>query len=173
MSDAVAGFGKWTLILIAIGLVVGAGSALSWTFRSVDQPLAFNHRLHVEDVGADCTDCHLYALTGVRATIPNIQSCVDCHPESLTESAEEARLIEFIEAGQPIPWKKVYWVPDHVYFSHRRHAALGEIACGVCHGPVGARDQPVTRALVEMSMDACMNCHEETDASNDCIACHR
>ena len=161
------------IALLGVGVLVAAGAVFSLTTRSITQPIAFNHRLHVEELGAECSDCHLYALTGVRATIPNIQVCGHCHSEALTESAEEARLIEYVEAGDPIPWRRVYWVPDHVYFSHRRHSAAGDIECERCHGAVGERVEPLTHQLVPLTMDGCMDCHDETGTSNDCLLCHR
>lgn len=164
----------WVLVsLTAVALIVAGGVVLSMPPPSVSQPLAFNHYLHVEDLGAYCTDCHLYAVNGVRATIPNYQTCADCHDAALTESPVEARLIEYIEAGEPIPWRKIYWVPDHVFFSHRRHTAVAELECEVCHGEVGSRVEPLDRALVPITMEGCMDCHERSGASNDCIVCHR
>jgi hypothetical protein len=154
------------ILVIAIGLGLAMGP------RPLEQPIAFNHRLHVEEMGAECTDCHLYALSGVRATIPNIAVCADCHEEAQGESAAEAKLVEYIQAGEPIPWVKVTTMPDHVYFSHRRHAAIAGIECDTCHGPVGQRSEPVVRPAVDMSMDYCMDCHEASGASNDCIWCH-
>lgn len=161
--------------VVVVGIIVlgVAAAVLSWTLPATDQPIAFNHRVHVQDLGADCTDCHLYARTGVRATIPNYQACSVCHEEALGETEAEASLLEHIKAEKPIPWRKVYWVPEHVYFSHRRHTALAGIECEVCHGPIGERDQPVKRRLVEISMDGCLECHEESGASTDCIHCHR
>ena len=163
-----------TLALVVLVLLVGGAIAagLAWRGPALEQPIAFNHELHVEEMGAECTDCHQHVLDGARATIPNIGVCADCHEEAQTDSPEEARLVEYIQAGEPIPWLKVYTVPDHVYFSHRRHAAIAEIACETCHGEVGQQSQPVTRPAVEMTMDHCMDCHEETGASNDCIWCH-
>ena len=162
-----------SLALLAGLAAVAAAVALSVSAFAVEQPLAFNHRVHVEDVGAECTDCHLYAHTGVRATIPNWRLCADCHAEPLGESAEEARLVEYIEATDPIPWRKVYWVPDHVYFSHRRHTAIAGIECETCHRNVGEQSKPLTRPLRRVSMDDCMDCHGEGGVSNDCVACHR
>ena len=160
------------LVLVGVVLVAAVVAAIARARRPLPQPLAFNHQLHVEEMGAECTDCHLYALSGVRATIPNIAVCADCHEEAQGESAAEARLVEYIQAGEPIPWIKVTTMPDHVYFSHRRHAAIAEIECETCHGPVGQRSEPVVRPAVDMSMDHCMDCHEASGASNDCIWCH-
>jgi hypothetical protein len=161
------------LIVLAVACFCAGCSALPLPTGFLEQPLAFNHRLHVEDLGADCTDCHLFAETGVRATIPNLDTCSACHEEAVSETDAEAKLLQFIQSETLIPWRKVYWVPDHVYFSHRRHTAIAGIGCEVCHGSVGEREQPVTRTIVSVSMDGCMECHEETGVSNDCIACHQ
>lgn len=166
-----AAYVAWSVVAVVV--VATAGVVLSVTFRPIEQPIEFNHRLHVEDLGAECADCHAYALTGVRATIPNLATCADCHDEPLTESEEEIRLTELIEAGTPIPWRKIYWVEDHVYFSHRRHTAVAEIGCDVCHGSVGEMERPPTRPITRITMNKCMQCHEEMEASNDCIVCHR
>jgi hypothetical protein len=122
----------------------------------------------------ECTDCHQYALTHARATIPNIEVCELCHSgEPLTESPEEARLLEFIEAGEKVPWRKVYRLEDHVYFSHRRHTALAGLDCAVCHGEVGERTEPVGKPAKEISMDRCIECHRENEVTTDCMMCHR
>lgn len=160
-------------LFLGLGIVAVGASAL-WLFsESISQPIAFNHRLHIEEVGAECTDCHLYALSGVRATIPNVQVCSSCHEERINDSEDDARLIQHVEAESPIPWKKVYWLPNHVYFSHRRHAALAEIKCQVCHGAMETREKPVTSTYVDLKMNWCIDCHTQNHATNDCIACHR
>jgi len=165
--------GPWLWILLGAVLLIGAGFAFAMTGRTIEQPIAFNHQLHVEDLGSDCTDCHLYAMTGVRATIPNVEVCADCHAEAQSESAEEAKVVAYVEAGEPIPWRKIYWVPDHVYFSHRRHTAIGGIACDTCHGPMGQASKPMQRPFVKVTMEGCMDCHEQAGASNDCLLCHK
>lgn len=162
-----------TVVVCSTLLVAGAGAAALLGPGPVDQPIAFNHSKHVQDLGLDCTVCHLYARTGTRATIPNIQVCGMCHTSPLTESPEEAHLVEHIESQEPIPWRKVYWVPEHVYFSHRRHTSAGEIQCETCHGAIGELSTPVSRQLVEISMDGCVQCHRLQQVSTDCINCHR
>jgi len=160
------------LLVASVAIVAVAGVVLSFP-GAVHQPLPFNHLLHIEEVGAACTDCHTYVETGMRATIPNIQICSDCHEEALGESAEEAWLTEQIASQTPIAWQKLYRVPAHVFFSHRRHTVAAELECEACHGPMSQRDSPPTRPLVDLSMDFCMDCHRESGASNDCISCHR
>lgn len=162
----IAGIGLLALAaVVATALLVRPGSVGS-------QPLLFNHRLHIEELGAECTDCHLYAASGVRATIPNLEVCAGCHDEALTESPEEARLLERIRQGEPIPWRKVYWVPDHVYFSHRRHTAIAGLECQRCHGAVEQMAVPIIRRAVRLDMESCMSCHRDTGVSNDCLLCH-
>ena len=67
--------------LIAVAVLVAAGALFALSPKSpfyggwpVQQPIAFNHNIHVEELGFECTDCHLYALTSVRATIPNLDN---------------------------------------------------------------------------------------------------
>lgn len=169
------------IVLVGVGALIAAGTlfALSplrppdWlTPWRVQQPLAFNHRVHVEELAFECSDCHLYALTSVRATIPNIDNCADCHEEMQGESAAEAALIEYIAAGEQVPWRKVYRVPEHVYFSHRRHTSIAAIECETCHGPVAELTEPVSRVFRRPTMNDCMDCHEQSGASNDCLHCH-
>ncbi|MGD2113737.1 MAG: cytochrome c3 family protein [Acidobacteriota bacterium] len=161
------------VLAAAVAVVaVGVGVTLAAVRWRVDQPIAFNHRLHVQDLGLACADCHRYVMTGARATIPNVEVCSDCHLEALTDSPEERILVDHVERGEPIPWRKVYRVPDHVLFSHRRHAAIAAIDCERCHGAMADREQPVTRPAVRQTMESCIECHEDQGVTRDCIACH-
>jgi hypothetical protein len=107
------------------------------------------------------------------AIVPTLEVCADCHAEAQTDSAEEARLVGYIESADPIPWRKLYWVPDDVYFSHRRHTAIGGIECEICHGPIGEASEPMPHPFAKVTMQGCMQCHEQTGTSNDCLLCHK
>ena len=161
-----------TLLVLVVFLGVG-GTSLVVGLGKIEQPIAFNHRLHVEDLGAECVDCHLYAVNGVRATIPNVEVCADCHAEAQTDSSEEALLVDYIANEEPIPWRKIYRLPGDVYFSHRRHTGIADIECVTCHGLMAEAELPVSRPVRRISMDRCMRCHEEREASNACLHCHR
>jgi len=137
------------------------------------QPIAYNHYKHVEESGMGCLDCHLNAGENARASIPNIEVCRDCHDVALTESETELTLLDFINDGKKIPWRQVYFVPDYVYFSHRRHVKLGQLECTVCHGDVGQLTEPIAKPFVQPTMTWCMDCHNTNSVSNDCAACHR
>lgn len=164
---------RFLVVALVVVVVVAGGVVVAVTRSSVVQPIDFNHQLHIEEVGNECVDCHTYAIDGVRATIPNIDVCEGCHEEAQGESAEEAGVVEHVAQGVPIPWRKVYRVPAHVYFSHRRHSGIAGIECATCHGAIAQRNRALTRPLVSVSMGRCMGCHAEEGASNDCVACHR
>ena len=132
------------------------------------QPIPFSHRLHAE-AGAVCADCHRTARTGARAGLPDAERCLLCHRAIATESEEVQKLAALAREGLKIDWVPVYDVPDFVFFSHQRHLA-GGVGCVDCHGPVERRD--VLAQEISVGMTACMNCHRERRASNECFICH-
>jgi len=60
----------------------------------------------------------------------------------------------------PIEWKRIHNLPDHVYFNHAQHVAVGKVACQTCHGP--AETMVVMKQYAPLSMGWCINCHRET-----------
>jgi hypothetical protein len=158
---------------IAFLLVFGSGLIVRWTAEpKVVQPILFNHSVHIEN-GLDCTDCHHGAESSRRATIPLIEVCADCHEEAMGESKAEALVVASVVESKPIRWRRVGLLPDHVYFSHRRHTKAAEIECTTCHGEMAALTEPPRRALLVETMDDCMLCHKDRDVTEDCNACHR
>lgn len=79
----------------------------------------------------------------------------------------------------PVPWVKVYHLPDFAYFDHRAHVNAG-VACQRCHGPVETMDR--LRQVGDLSMGWCVHCHrgvnneglngKRVHASTDCATCH-
>jgi mono/diheme cytochrome c family protein len=68
----------------------------------------------------------------------------------------------------PIQWKRLHNLPDHVYFNHAQHVAVGKVECQKCHGPVEKME--VMKQYAPLSMGWCINCHRETEvkfADND------
>lgn len=141
--------------------------------ESARQPIQFNHNLHTQELEMDCTECHRYVEEAEFAGRPKLEYCADCHEESLTENPEEGKLIEYVGTGREIPWQRLYHVPDHVYFSHRRHVTVTQIDCERCHGDIPLTSSPPEEPLVHLSMDFCMDCHEQEGVSLDCNTCHR
>jgi mono/diheme cytochrome c family protein len=61
----------------------------------------------------------------------------------------------------PIEWKRLHNLPDHVYFNHAQHVAIGKVECQKCHGPV--EKMAVVKQYAPLSMGWCINCHRETE----------
>ena len=93
-------------------------------------------------------------------------------PAKLALKPELSKLKEFASAGW-IPWNRVYSQPDYVFFSHRRHVVVAKLDCANCHGDMGSLSSPPIRPAVDQSMDWCMNCHQQRQASTDCVSCHK
>ena len=144
--------------VITLGVLVVAAVALTfvisaWLGRPVvfategpDQPIAFPHPTHVEDLGMDCTFCHRNVTEGAAATIPSAGLCMTCH-EVVGDGLEEIeKLREMHEDGRPIDWVRVHRVPDHVHFVHEAHiqVLLGARRRG---GDGGVRDMPRRRGF--------------------------
>lgn len=159
-----------SLVILATLIVA---SLMSYTTGDQVQPVNYNHQIHVEGEGIECIDCHSYAEENPRASIPKIELCRDCHEEAIGDSEAELALIKYISDNKELPWIQVHVVPDHVYFSHRRHVVLGNLECTVCHGEVEKLSLPFTQPHVEITMDWCVNCHDEQGAAVECYACHR
>ena len=137
------------------------------------QPVEFNHNLHINDVGLDCTDCHLNVMQGRKATLPDKEVCLDCHSELQGETSKEAAFVELLQSDIELKWQRVYVLPKHVYFSHFRHVTLGQISCQRCHGDMQSLTTPPTKTAVNIiDMDNCIDCHQESQASVDCLSCH-
>jgi predicted CXXCH cytochrome family protein len=155
------------LVLIAMAILLSSG----WTFP-IRQPISFNHKIHAENE-IECSTCHQLFETHISSGKPDLETCTTCHEEALTESKEELKLVEYIEAEEEIPWRRLNRLPDDVFFSHRRHVMVGKIECKTCHGDLGERSSPPTRPLIKKTMDMCIDCHREMEVTEDCISCHR
>jgi mono/diheme cytochrome c family protein/plastocyanin len=142
----------------------------------VRQPVAFDHRLHVVDVGFECADCHEGASTADAAGLPALAVCADCHgPDDLEADPPNTELVKlagFLEREQEVPWRRVHALPGHTRFSHRRHVDAAEIDCRACHGAMESLERPPERPASVLRMAWCLDCHRERGASEGCAACH-
>ncbi|MEZ5354741.1 MAG: cytochrome c3 family protein [Bryobacteraceae bacterium] len=134
------------------------------------QPLPFSHKQHVSVNGFKCAQCHPMPEPGEFATLPATSVCMGCHTAVKTDSPHIKRLTAAHNAGERIRWAAVYRIPDWVMFSHKIHTAVEGVTCETCHGPV--KDRVVMRREKDISMGACMDCHRQNKASNDCRFCH-
>lgn len=171
----------------AVALILVCGAVTVWALAGKfspqmlqQQPIAFNHQKHVSGKdGIKCVTCHRSVEKDTFATLPQVDTCMDCHaivmrmsPKKLEKKPEFGKLKQFVKAGF-IPWRRIYREPEYVFFSHRRHVSVGKLNCANCHGDVSKLTSPAVRPLINQSMDWCMNCHLQRQASQDCIACHK
>lgn len=134
-----------------------------------EQPIAFSHELHAGKNGIDCQYCHTYARRSEMAGLPSVSTCMNCHKNLKTDAPLILEITAYFEEEKPIEWIRVYDLPDHVWFSHKRHI-VKEIACQKCHGPV--ETLVVQTYMVDHKMTFCLDCHQETGAPTDCWTCH-
>jgi hypothetical protein len=131
------------------------------------QPIPFSHKQHA--AVAACELCHATAAASERAGLPPVAQCMACHEGVKKDSQPIRRLAGYHKDTKPIPWVRIYQVPDYVIFSHARHAA-GKLDCAACHGPVAQREALGKEAPTDMK--ACMDCHQSRGATLVCSACH-
>ncbi len=155
--------------LIFVLLAGGLGYHWYTHKRAPDQPVAFPHTIHVSRLGLACNFCHVYVEKSRHAGAPYLETCMGCHSQIATEKPEIQKLTGFYEEKKPIEWNRVYALPDHVYFSHKRHVKAG-VECTSCHGNVGVMKK--VRKVSSLKMGWCVSCHRDRGASIDCAVCH-
>lgn len=140
--------------------------------KTPEQPINFSHQIHVQKVGLACTHCHTTVEKSPSASIPSVQTCMNCHNAVATDRPEIQKLTKFWEEKKPIPWMRVYKLParKYVYFSHKRHIKAG-LECVNCHGNVEVMS--VIKRVPKLEMGWCMSCHRSRKASTDCATCHK
>lgn len=133
-----------------------------------EQPIPFNHRFHVRDIGMQCAYCHTGTESSPVAVIPPVQLCMGCHLIVGAQLEPIQELRGYWERDEPVPWERVYKVPDFVQFPHEAHVR-NEISCTECHGAVEDMDR-ISQAT-SLRMGWCLECHmgegQESDYATD------
>ena len=183
------------ILPVAAPAVIAFVFLVGWTTQPDDyevgfapeQPIPFSHKLHAGDNSIPCLYCHAGATKSRYATVPSTDLCMNCHQVTRTSVDSIQQLTEAYQTGQPIFWKRVHRLPDHVYFDHRPHVN-GGIACQVCHGEVETME--VLQQNMSMRMGNCLSCHRSVHdyirapeyardvapdlaGADNCNACHR
>lgn len=165
-------------LLPAIALAAACGRAP----RLPDQPIAFNHALHLtldlEGRKLGCVDCHAGAERGEHAGLPALRDCLRCHvrPQLGARGVPNEREAEVrrLAAAGPVRWVQITRNPGHVYAPHRAHVGIARLPCEECHGDVSAWTEPPTEPVQRLlHMTECIACHRTHGASTWCGACHR
>jgi hypothetical protein len=136
------GAGGFIILFFIIGFA--ASMVLGWVifpkllYSQKEQPLNFNHAVHVEEVDESCASCHYFREDGSFSGIPKIEQCVDCHEEPMGETEDEAIFVEqYVAKEREVPWLVYSRQPDCVFFSHAAHVIGAEMDCVTCHGHIG------------------------------------
>jgi hypothetical protein len=122
------------------------------------QPVPFSHQHHVSGLGIDCRYCHSSVEFAPSAGMPPTETCMTCHSQIWTNAAMLAPVRESFATDKPIPWQRVYRIPDYVYFDHSVHVAKG-VGCTTCHGPVNR--MPLMYQEPPLTMGWCLDCHRD------------
>jgi hypothetical protein len=122
----------------------------------------FSHRAHVEDVGAECVQCHqtLFAelVRGYKIGPPMKEICSQCHNG---EDAREEVIVGFSD-------EKKYIKPTMPLFSHTTHIQYTE-RCYTCHRDVYGELKKIKKVP---PMSLCSECHNNHQANRNCNVCH-
>lgn len=153
---------------------VYGGETVAENYRP-EQPIKFSHHLHAGCNEIPCQYCHSSANVSKTPLIPSANVCMNCHkyikegPEHGTKEIAkiydavgwDVENVEYTGETKPIEWVKVHELPDHVYFNHAQHVAVGQIECETCHGEVD--QMKVVEQVNSLTMGWCINCHNETE----------
>jgi mono/diheme cytochrome c family protein len=140
-----------------------------------EQPIKFSHKLHAGDNQIACVYCHSGVEKSKHANIPSANVCMNCHmyiQEGPTYGKEEIGKIyaaldynpetrTYGKNQKPIQWIRVHSLPDHAYFNHSQHVAVGKIECTECHGPIDSME--VVQQYSPLTMGWCIDCHRKTE----------
>jgi hypothetical protein len=133
------------------------------------QPIAFSHRLHAGHKTIDCYYCHPYVERSIHPGLPPVEKCLHCHNYIIANHPEIRKEHHYYHTQTPTPWRKVFYLAEHVVFNHERHIKK-EIACEKCHGDVKQMDRLKDHRF---KMGFCVTCHRQNNANLDCwLACH-
>jgi len=168
---------RWALVgavgacaLAAALVLTGAGPFR----RETRQPIPFPHDLHAGANRIPCMYCHATADRSPDAGIPSVATCAGCHlpggvPMVRADRPGVQQLAAYWQRKQPIPWVRIYDLPDHVHFPHMIHVNAG-LQCQQCHGPVETMRE--VRRVAPLQMGWCLDCHQARGARVDCTVCH-
>ena len=182
------------LFVILVILAVSSWDRQPAAATGSPQPINFPHNIHVQQYKMECGYCHTDARRSEFAGLPSVDRCMGCHKITAADRPEIKKLADYAARRAPIPWMRVFNLPEFTYFPHKPHVRAG-VTCQTCHGPVetmttvgavtGPRLANDLLTLVgfgvappPLSMGWCIDCHRRENAARstraplDCVACH-
>ena len=174
MRISAVGFRVAILPMLTIA-VSACGDVRSATteVKAPEQPVDFQHTVHVQGEKIPCAYCHFSSNISEEAGIPALGTCMGCHRfiqgTSPDFQQEIQKVMEFWADSTPIPWVRVHSVPEFVQFTHEPHVAAG-VTCAACHGDVASMER--VERVAPLTMGWCVECHRDRGAPDDCATCH-
>jgi len=155
---------------LALGVVIACSYYLTPKTQRVgympDQPIAYDHELHVKQLGLDCRLCHSFVEESGHANVPTADRCWTCHQHVKTDSEKLVPLRRAIDksyegyTGDPVKWVRIHKSPDYVFFNHSAHLSRG-VSCVSCHGQVN--EMRTVFQAKDHSMGFCLDCHRSPE----------
>jgi len=197
--------GTFAFLVMALVVVLLVFVISAWLGRPVifgysegpDQPIAFPHTKHVEELGLDCTYCHRNVTHGESASIPAVGLCMTCHQNIGDEIPAVEKLRLAFEENRPIDWVRVHRLPDHVQFVHSAHVKRfsgTKTVVEIIEDPenqIRLKDAQRINSQIKLNQtmqvtvsDVCVICHGEVGKMEkvkqirplkmgDCVDCHK
>ncbi|MBL7837124.1 MAG: c-type cytochrome [Bacteroidetes bacterium] len=190
MSPKAKAFRKWinpTIAKLGIGVVVLLALASYGFYFGVtevavqqgyapEQPIKYSHKLHAGELQIDCKYCHSTAEYSKQASVPSLNTCMNCHKGVQLRDKYDGQVSPEIqkiyaamdydvESGKygdnpkPIRWIRIHNLPDHAFFNHSMHVKGAGLTCQTCHGPI--QEMEVVQQYATLQMGWCINCHRE------------
>lgn len=146
------------------------------TLQGPEQPIFFSHVIHAGSYQIACQYCHANARRSSSAGLPSVERCMGCHKIVAAEGNPEVKkLHDYWERKEPIPWVRIFKVPEHAQFTHKPHVQAG-VQCQTCHGRIEAMErvhaqtgQSIVNDLMnlalipaappKLTMGWCVECH--------------
>lgn len=172
MSRYIVPVGLFAYFMVIAVAILGLGFYWVNYQQPAEQPINFPHNIHAGKLGIKCQFCHQYTDRSIRAGIPPMSLCMECHKTAATDRPEIQKLTRYWENKEPIPWVKIHTFPKmaNVRFSHKRHIKKG-IECETCHGKIEVTK--VVRKVRNLKMGFCVSCHRANAAPTECWTCHK
>lgn len=159
----------WAVGLLAIGMLY-----FYYIFPNQNtgpkQPIFFSHRIHAGVKAINCRFCHPNVDRSEHAGLPEVEKCFFCHKYVIPMHPQIVQEKKHLDSKTPVPWVRIFFVPDFVKFRHLPHIQWAKLDCSQCHGQVQTKDR---LERVNFQMGFCIGCHRKLNANTDCwLACH-
>jgi hypothetical protein len=143
---------------MSVGAAVAAAGA--------PDTLKFSHKAHIQDIGAQCVDCHVSLSDKdkpAKAPVVAEETCKKCHDNKTAEFGCTLCHTNPDNVKPQSPRRL------NTRFSHSQHVDTSK-TCTPCHQ--GLETTAKASAKNFPAMEICMTCHDNRKAQGACAACH-